>query len=262
MSKTVNPILTRVAHTGADELRFHGHKVFSELLGRMSVGQMLMLGISGKLLDAEAIAILDDIIIVMSSADPRMWPFKMTRLGSAFGLASFGTAISLIGAEGGMFGPNRMLASTQWLLNLESDLQSADSIDAAILLALDRDSRPFGVLYRPRDERFEALVHQIGQRGRQSLPFTSLCLRAVNVARDLRKIEPHVFLIIAAIGLDLGLTPPAIASLASVLLFHDALANAVEGAEQRPAVLHELPTDRVAYTGHPARTSDRKAAAG
>ena len=97
----IEPIVTRVAHTGADELRFHGRKVFAELLGHTSVGQMLVLGISGKLLDADAIAIVDDIVTVMSSADPRMWPFKVTWLGSAYGLTSLGHPVSLIAARAG-----------------------------------------------------------------------------------------------------------------------------------------------------------------
>ncbi len=253
----LEPIVTRVAHTGADELRFQGRKVFAELLGHASVGQMLVLGISGKLLDAEAIAIIDDIVTAMSSADPRMWPFKLTRLGAAHGLASLGTSVSLIAAEGGMFGSNRMLASTTWLLDLHGAVGAGPIEKAAILDALDRDSRGFGVLYRARDERFEALVRQIVRRGRAERPFTALCLRAVEVARTERKVEPHVFLVVAAICLDLGIAPHAIASVATLLLFHDSLANAVEGAHQHPTSLQSLPRRCVDYVGVPTRTSER-----
>ncbi len=255
---TVEPIITRVAHTGADELRFQGHKVFADLLGKCSVGQMLVLGISGKLLDPEAIAIVDEIVTVMSSADPRLWPFKVTRLGAAFGTASNGVAATLVSSEGGMYGANRLYDIVRWF----REVAASPVTDEAICTSLDRSSPGFGVKFRAHDERFDALVRRLHDTGRDGRPFIQLCLRTVRVAREQRQLEPHAFMAIAALCLDLDLPDPAIAAFAGILLFHDALANACEGAVQAPASLREVPRSMVQFCGTTLRRSPRAEQAG
>lgn len=248
----ITPITTRVAFVGTDELRFQGHRVFAELLGKTTFAQALLLGISGRLLDAEEILVIDDIATAMSSADPRMWPFKITRLGAAFGSASVGVAASMIGAEGGIFGANRMRDAAGWLTELHARGElSDDELDHELV----RGMKAFGVLYRNRDERFAALMQQATRRGRHTHAYARLCLRVTALARVRHGFEAHVFLGVAALALDLGLGLDAVTALATVLLFHDSLANGVEGAGQAPAVLRRLPVDRIAYTGPAPRES-------
>jgi hypothetical protein len=254
----VEPIETRVGHTGADELRFRGHRVFGELLGHVTVGQMLILGATGRLLDPDDIAIVDDIVVAMSSADPRLWPFKVTRLGTTFGTAGYGVAATLVSAEGGMYGPGRLFASASWLVALDREITEAPS-DEVIAKALDRGGHGFGVLYRTRDERYEALMRQVELRRRHELRFARLCRETVRVARSTKNLEPHVFFAIAALGLDLGLSPHAVTTLATIVLFHDAMPNALEGALQRPVSLQRLPASVVEYRGEAARRSPRLA---
>jgi hypothetical protein len=55
--------------------------------------------------------------------------------------------------------------------------------------------------------------------------------------------------------LDIGLSIEAISAFGVMFLFHDALANAVEGARQAPAILQRLPDSSVEYRGRPARSS-------
>jgi hypothetical protein len=253
---TIEPILTRVGFVGHDELRFRGYRVFGELLGRTTATQAIVLGVSGHLLSAAQAQVIDDIITAMSSADPRMWPFKIVRLASSYGSAPIGVAAGLIGADGGIFGPHRLRDAAVWLTELRARGPLSDDQLAG---ELDRGGRAFGVLYRNRDERFDALMKLAVQRGRAELPHVALCRRAALLGRTLRQTEAHVFLGVAALALDLGLPLDAIAALATVLLFHDGIANATEGAAQTPSVLRELPRDRVGYRGAPARTSPRAA---
>lgn len=257
MSTELQPIITHVAHTGSDELIFQGRRVFAELLGKATLGQVMMLGVCGYIPDADQLAVIDDIMTTMSSADPRMWPFKITRLAASYGTASYAVASTLIAAEGGMFGPNRMLSGVRWLIDLGDRDQVSDD---EILKLIDQGNAGFGVTYRNRDERLEALLRQIALRGRSDLKYTKLFRRAMGLARDQRKLEAHVFLGIAAIALDAGFPVEAIGSLATIALFHDALANAIEGAAQRPAVLRSLPVETIEYRGRPARQSPRASA--
>lgn len=252
----VPAITTRVGHTGADELRFHGRKVFAELLGRTNVGQMIILGITGRLLADDEVAIIDDIITAMTSTDPRLWPFKVTRLASSYGNGAYGVAATLIAGEGGMYGTNRIESAARWLVDLHHRSGMAIT-DDEIASVLDTSGGAFGVLYRARDERFEALMSQIAKRGRNERDFTTLCLRAVRIARERKQLETHVSLAVAALCLDLGLTPRQIGMFGLVFMFHDALANATEGALQRPPVLQQLPQETLQYAGREVRRSPR-----
>ena len=250
----VEPILTRVAHTGADELRLRGWRVFASLLGNATVAQLVVLGIDGKLLAPDDARLVDDVVAAMSSADPRLWPFKITRLAAAHGVVSYAVAASLVAAEGGMYGSNRLLDTARWLRALS---ELAAPSDADIRHALDGNRSGFGVLYRARDERFDALVRQLHARGVAERKHAALCTRIVRVAREQLGQEPHAYLAIAAIALDLGLSDRAVGMLGLLPFFHDSLANASEGAEQAPASLRELPDACVDYRGPVPRVSPR-----
>jgi len=250
----MTPIETRVAHTGADELRLHGYRVFEQLLGRTTAAQALILGMTGVLLDPEAIAIVDDIVTAMSSADPRLWPFKVTRVASAYGSAATGLAATLIAGEGGMYGSNRLTACAAWLV----EVAARDPLgDDELVDAIRNSDGAFGVLYRARDERLTALSAQVVKRQRHDRPYWRLCGRAIELARTRLQLEAHVYLALAALCLDLGFPRDSVAGLGFVLLFHDALANAIEGASQAPEVLRELPWTQIADHTVPRRTSPR-----
>lgn len=250
----IEPIETRVAHTGADELRLHGYRVFAQLLGRTTAAQALILGMTGVLLDGEEVLVIDDIVTAMSSADPRLWPFKVTRVATAYGSAATGLATTLLAGEGGMYGSNRLAAAAAWL----TDLAERGPLSDAELVAAIRDSGgAFGVLYRARDERLIALSAQVVKRHHDKRLYWSLCDRAIRLAREQLQLEAHVYLALAALCLDLGFPRSAVGGLGFVLLFHDALANAIEGAAQAPEVLRELPWSEIADRSPPARTSLR-----
>lgn len=253
MTEPLAPIETRVAHVGHDELRFRGHRVFAELLGTTTFAQLTALALSGTLVGPDDAAMLDGIFAAMSSADPRLWPFKLTRLASSFGSAAIGVSATLVGSEGGMYGAARMRAAASWLLEVHG---KGPLDDGQLAAELDRGGAGFGVLYRRRDERYEALMKLVVQRDRHARPYTSLCQRVARLART-RQSEPHVFLGVAAVALDCGLDVEAVAALATTILFYDAIANGVEGATQRSAALQQLPQTTIAYRGIGPRVSER-----
>ena len=225
--------------------------MFGELLGTTSVAQLLMCGITGKLLAPDDERIIDDVLAAMSSADPRLWPFKITRLGSAHGSAAHGVAITLIASHGAIFGAKRFRDIAEVLIDLERRKLDDDALEQV----LRHGTVGFGILYGKYDARFDALVGQLAKRGRTGGSHARAALQAVHVARTRLNVEPHVFVAIAAVCLDLGMTPYQIGVFGMLPLFHDALANAAEGAHQQPEALRHLQPSQVKYVGHGPRTS-------
>lgn len=256
MNLEQNPIYTRVGHTGATELRFWGHRVFAELLGKTSVCQLLMCGVVGRILEKEDELLIDDIMAAMTSADPRLWPFKITRLGASSGSAALGVAITMISSEGAIFGATRFRAIAEVLIELGHRNLDDDGLEST----LKAGAVGFGILYGKHDARFDALAGQIQRRGRADRHFMRVALQAVRVARTKLNVEPHVFVAVAAACLDLGMTPYQIGVFGMLPLFHDALANATEGAQQQPRALRCLPAHQVKYVGREPRISARLAA--
>lgn len=252
MSAQVDPIYTRVGHTGAEELRFRGKRVLGELLGTTTTTQLLALAITGRVLAQADATLIDDMMTAMASADPRLWPFKLTRLASAHGSASYGVGATIVASQGAIFGPTRFAEIAGVLRELAAHAGDDDQLEAKL-----REGRTgFGILYGRYDVRFDALMGQLDRRGHRG-PFCDLVRRAVHVARTRLNVEPHVFVAIVALGLDLELTPAQIGALGMLPLILDALPNAVEGAQQAPIALQCLPTSVVLYVGPEPRASER-----
>lgn len=251
------PIYTRVGHTGAQELRFRGRKVFSDLLGNTSAMKMVVCGITGRLLDDDDMLVVDDIMTAMSSADPRLWPFKITRIASAYGNVAYGMGATFVASQGAIFGVTRFQAIAEVLAELHRRVIDESLSDDDLLTMLRQGTVGFGILYGRYDARFDALVNQVTKRNRHTRSHLAVALRAVAIARTKLETEPHVFVAIAALCLDMGMTPYEVGVFGMLPLFHDALANAVEGAEQKPSVLRTLPSNHVKYVGPGPRTSER-----
>jgi hypothetical protein len=252
MTTELSPIYTRVGHTGAKELRFYGKRVFGELLGHTTTTQMLVFGIAGRLLEPEQAALVDDVMTAMSSADPRLWPFKLTRLAAAHGNATYGVAATIIASQGAIFGPTRFEQIANVLVDLHARAPSDDELEAI----LRGGAVGFGILYGRYDARFDQLMGALERRNHDG-PFTQVARQAVHVARTRLTVEPHVFVAIAGVCLDLGMSPSEIGVFGMLPLFHDALANAAEGARQSPVELQCLPGQVVQYLGPPPRVSER-----
>jgi hypothetical protein len=246
------PIYTRVGHTGAQELRFYGKRVFGELLGHTTTMQMLVFGIAGRMLEPDQALLVDDVIVAMSSADPRLWPFKLTRLAASYGHSTYGVAATIIASQGAIFGPTRFEEIARVIVDLHDRAPSDEELETI----LRGGAVGFGILYGRYDARFDQLVAQLERRGHDGA-YSRVARQAVRVARAQLNVEPHVFVAIASLCLDLGMSVAEIGVFGMLPLVHDALANAAEGARQAPAVLQSLPVDRVKYVGPPARLSPR-----
>ena len=256
-------IHTRVAIALHTEHFFRGHRLFGELAGRESVTGLVALAVSGRRLDPAACAMLDDLAVVTSVADPRIWPLKMSRVLASYGsvvLGCFGASLCL---EELIIGPWSGGLAARWLSDLAGELGPRvgddDAVRDAVRQRLARGERipGFGVPLREFDERLVALRACVERRGRSNGRHWALMDSVIRTVRDGQGPEPNTNLGIAAVTLDLGFEPDEISPLMvfmSQILF---IANALEGAQQRSAFLRDMPREHVRYVGAPPRESPR-----
>ncbi len=263
MSSKPPPLTTRVGHADWGDNRYCGFSVGAELAGNETIAGLIALATTGRRLAPEERGVLDDIAVAMTVADARVWPLKMTRVVSSYGGSLAAVAAANVCLEEAYVGHWTSGEAAVLLSALRAE--APDLTVAAMREPLDRRFREgvrlvgFGVPFRPEDERVRMLKECLARRGRTGLPYWRTLEAASGAARILRNLEPNIGLAVAAACLDLGFTPRQISLVCVALGQTDYVANAVEGGEQRPAVLRRLPDAAIEYVGKAERTSPREA---
>jgi hypothetical protein len=253
---------TRVAHAFWDDHYWFGKMLYAELLGTTGYTGLLARAL-GRELDAEGLAMLEDLGLITCVADPRIWPMKIIRLVAAYGNAFTAHAIGNLVMEHAMIGPHACGRSAALLADMQHTLAERSADRSAIEEECVRRFKSmvppvgFGVPFRPIDERVVAIRRAVKLRGRADLPSWRFFELLSEVLAEKRRFYPNVGSALSAACLDLGFAAEAIGPLALGLVQNTLLANAIEGAEQSPMMLRRLPEAAVGYEGRPPRESPR-----
>jgi len=259
---------TRVGHAEWGDNHFRGYSIVRDLAGREDSTSLLALAIVGRRLDENERLMLDDLATAIHVADPRIWPLKLVRVTSSYGGCLAAVAAAIVSADRARIGHHSTGGAAEVLLQLGEGLlldgangaASGNSVLEERCRRLMADqSRPigFGVPFRARDERVDILTGRVVARGRNRLPYWRLYEAAAETVWRIKSVRPNMTLAAAAVFLDMRFTPSQIGPLMTAIGANAFWANAVEGAEQMPAVLRVLPTSCVRYVGPPARPSPR-----
>ena len=259
-------IRTRVAlHVLGDNLYF-GHRAIGDLLGgETSTGLMAMAATGRRPSDDERV-VLDAIAVVLTSADPRIWPLKLTRLVASYGGTLAGFGAGQLAMEGKSIGPWTAGAAANELVALREAigdrLGDRDTVESKVRDRVERRPRMvgYGVPFRDRDERMEALREQVIRLGRDKLPFWTLQVALSSGMMHKWGIAPNAAIGVSAVLLDLGYTPLQASAISAFLNQNVFAANAFEAAQQRAPAMQKLPDEAVAYVGPAPRSSPRAAA--
>lgn len=252
---------TRCAHWGWTEHRYFGYPVFGELLGRETFTGLTVLSVLGRRLPPECLGVVDDLAVSLTLADPRIWPLKLARL-----LAAYGGAVAALGGglclqEGARLGPWTGQQAAELLVQFQTELGGAHapSLRELVLRYLHehRFIWGFGTPFRDRDERLIAFRERIVLRGRHTLPFWRLFDAISEIVSEARGVQPNMGMGFAAACLDMGLMVEEVGPLATALMQHMFLANAIEQASTTRSTLVRLPDDSVSYVGAGPRVSER-----
>ena len=250
-------LTTRVGHAGWNDHRHFGYSVFGELAGTTSTTGLIAMAASGRKLPEEDCRLLDDIAVILTVADPRIYPLKLVRLVSSYGDPLAGLSAAIAAMQGAIVGPQISMGAAFWLLEMEK----AVDLEAAVARSFLDQGRiaGFGVPFREVDERAVALEKRARETGRDSGKYWKLQERITGIVRGTRGLSCNVGLPVAALSLDMGLQPEQLASLYTGLTINVFLANAVEGAAQAPSILRNLPDSSIEYIGTPPRSYPKAA---
>ena len=254
----MEPIVTRVGFADFGDYDHFGKRLYRDIAGRTSFLGLAVFAISGTLLPAEDVAVIDDVAVCMHCPEPRVWPAKLGRIAASAGHFPVGIVVgwSALDSEIGVHLGDE---AAHMLLDLQRELDAGT--DAPAIMAAfvkGRATLPgFGVHGRRVDERVEALRACLVRRGRSEGKFWKLAEALWPVAQAERSLDPSIWAAVAAVLLDLGLEPGQMGPLLSLLFQPSYLAHAVEGAKLKSPSLRRLPPEAVRYLGKEPRTSPR-----
>lgn len=257
----MNAVRTRIGRALFDDYDHHGLRVFRDLSGCTSYLGLVAFALTGRKLSREDEAVLDDVAVCAHVAEPRVWPIKLARIVASVGRSIPGYVAGTIVLDSALLGGGMTPDVARFLLELERFVVNDDVTDDEIDAFVRGYPRliGFGVPARSKDERVVALRVALAKHGRTTSRYWRLAERLSEVVRRTRSLEPNLALGFAALLLDLGFRPHEIGALSIVLTQPTFLANAVEGAEQRAAVLRAFPPEAVRYEGPAPRVSPRAA---
>lgn len=270
---TEKAIATHVAHAGYDEHIFMGQQVFAELLEKADLNRLINLAVVGPDLDATQLDMLSRVSVILTVADPRIWPLKVTRLAASYGNG-------LAGMGGAMLVMDNLFASTWHICRqvaeqlvalkteLEKDQRSINKIDDSELFARINSSVSqsinkgnlilgFGVPARAQDERTAVLKQQVEQQAMHKNQHWRLFLALEQSVRQTLNLPANIATAWSALALDLGFLPNQIGPLSIGLGVHVFLANAVEAQNQQEPRMQHLGLENIDYQGPLPRQSPR-----
>ena len=258
---------TRSAYWAFDEPRYFGHRVFSELAGRESWTGLMAMSIFGHRLSPELCGVLDDAVGVLTLADPRIWPLKLTRVVGTYGSMLPALSAGILMENEARIGPWACVDAANVLRALHAELDGKQDDPEQVREVLAKYRREhrfvwgFGTPYRGRDERVLAFRQCMQRRGRSELPYYRT-LAAIAVAmKEATNAEPNIGGVLASVLLDMGLEPKEIGAMVVALAQHMFFAQAIESSRTPNLTLRELPPAYVSYAGRTPRTSPRARAA-
>jgi hypothetical protein len=254
---------TQTAYWAFDEPRYFGYRVFEELAGRESWTSLMALSILGHRVSPELCGVLDDAVGVMTLADPRIWPLKLTRVAGSYGGFLAALAAGTLSENEARIGPWACVDASKVLCAFHAELDGRQD-DAAyvreVLAAYRKKHRfvwGFGTPYRGRDERVVAFRRCMERRGRSQLPYYRTMAALSLAMKEATKAEPNIGGVLSSALLDMGLTPDEVGTMVVALAQHMFFAQAIESARTANPELRELPGEYVTYSGREARVSPR-----
>lgn len=254
---------TKVALAGYGSIDVRGREMLGGDEHEHHYWSMFSIGLGHRELTERECKMLDVFGNVSSIGDPRLWPFRATRLVAVFGDIYLATATAtLFNSRGGLAQPATGRAMRQMKAMREElgDDSTLEEVKAFLTEMLERKEiiSGYNVVARPTDERHDFMKPYLMENGFYEEPYLKQTLKIDQAMWELREIRPNNVSHLAAIYLDLGFEPSQGEAMMLAGWSWAVAANAVEVIDDGDySGLKRLPDEFVTWKGKEDRISPR-----
>lgn len=253
---------TKVALAGYGTIDVRGRSILSGDEHAHDFWSMLSIAIGHREMTPDECEALDVMANVSCIGDPRLWPFRATRIVASFGDPYLGMAAGVAFHSGGRLSvPAGVLLMRQLqALTDEYGMEpSLDQVKEHLSARLERKEiiAGYNVVARPTDERHDFMKPWFQERGWYERGYMKLLLTVDAAMMELKGLLPNIISHWGALWLDLGFTPEQAAMMGLGATNWAMAGNIVEAAEPEFAGLRRMPDAWVAWKGAEDRQSPR-----
>ncbi len=255
-------VRTRVARAVEGGNDFFGYRVETAFADEDAFWRGILLSIGAGAASFAHLRLVRRLAGCNFVADPRIWPLKISRLLSSYGRTIPALCGGNVFLEGARVGPVAARDAASALASFAATYPEpweGGELELELRRRLERGERVpgYGVAFRRFDERVVVVDRIVREEDREAGLHWRCSLAVEAMLAERRVLPRNVVSASAAALLDCGFTPRQIGLLMWYYFVPTFMANAMEGAEQQPAVLRELPLEAVEYVGPAPRRSGR-----
>ncbi|TQV84563.1 citrate/2-methylcitrate synthase [Aliikangiella coralliicola] len=258
-----NKISTSVGKwTGGEDVICHGHLMMKDLLGNISYMQMLVLNITGRLVDEKVAKWLEGNFIGVSYPDVRIWCNTIGALAGTTktSVVSATVAGTLAADSRGYGGSQTSVYGMKFIQNALKQKQSGMTLEQIIKNANYKNGKPVITGYaRPvarNDERLEPHQRMTEKLGFSVGEHLKLAWEINDYLEQHHDLAMNVAGYSCAFLSDQGFSPQEVYRIKSLMVASGVTACYVDYYERTSGSFLPQRCDDIEYDGHPIRTID------
>lgn len=242
----------------------HGYDMMADLVGKVSSCQVLLLNITGRLVERKVADWLEAYFICNSYPDARIWCNQIGSLGGALRSSPVAsTCAGVLASDSRMYGPGSALAGIELSRNaVEKKRKGLTAEEIVESYQRTPQSPPVIVGFsRPvaqSDERIEAMERVTEQLGFARGEHLSLAYEIQDIMQQKTNEGMNLLGYSAAFLCDQKFTPQELYRIVSIAVHSGVLACFAEAADKPPESFFPLHCDDIDYQGSSPRAVPEK----
>lgn len=249
---------------GGKDVVSHGYSLMNELLGKKSYMQMVVLNITGRLIDDKLAQWLEGNFIGMSYPDSRIWCNQVGALaGASQTTVVAATVAGILAADSRAYGGSQTaLIGMTFIQNALKDFNNHNSIKKIVSQARFKNDKPVIVGYaRPvakDDERIKPHEKMTKNLGFEIGPHLSLAYKIGAYLKTTYSLKINIGGYTCAFLSDQGFTPDEAYQIRALVAASGITACYIDSKNQPPDSFLPLQCNDILYSGKKPRTLPKK----
>ncbi|MBI5559532.1 MAG: hypothetical protein HY885_18065 [Deltaproteobacteria bacterium] len=237
----------------------HGYSMMDELVGKASFFQVLILNVTGRMVERRLADWLENIFICLSWPDARIWCNQVGSLGGTMRTSPVAAVCSgVLAADSPMYGSAPLLAASQFIVDALLKKNKGMPVAEIVKLQQRRPGMPPNIVGYARpvasgDERVPAMKRVSSELGYTSGEHLTLAFEIEGFLLEKFNESMNIGGYIAGFLSDQEFNPQEIYRMCSMVVNSGVHACYVESMENPPESFFPLRCDDIDYQGVPSR---------